>query len=185
MDVCQGLPPGSLEGWYLQEAASPPSLPPASFFLSYGEGATVGPPGGPEAQLEPELLAYGENAENEEQLPETNVLQVRHPGGRKWLAIHSLASLGAAPLPPPRNPPASCSGHVGKPRQSPMGGGQALVEPQQCREAALVLLLPESLGCQREQHRAGPLLLCSGPCHAGSPIPCSPAAPLTPKGCAP
>ncbi|XP_058037287.1 calmodulin-binding transcription activator 2 isoform X2 [Ahaetulla prasina] len=76
MDVCQGLPPSSLEGWYLQEAASPPSLPPASFFLSYGEGGSVGPPGGPEAQLEPELLAYGENAENEEQLPETDVLQV-------------------------------------------------------------------------------------------------------------
>lgn len=83
MDVCPGLPPGSLEGWYLQEATSPPSLPPASFFLSYGEGGSVGPPGGPEAQLEPELLAYGENAENEEQLPETDVLQVWHPGGRK------------------------------------------------------------------------------------------------------
>ncbi|KAK9398421.1 calmodulin-binding transcription activator 2 [Crotalus adamanteus] len=76
MDVCQGLPPGSLEGWYLQEAASPPRLPPASFFLSYGEGGPMGSLGGPEAELEPELLAYGENAENEEQLPETDVLQV-------------------------------------------------------------------------------------------------------------
>ncbi|XP_032091670.1 calmodulin-binding transcription activator 2 isoform X3 [Thamnophis elegans] len=76
MDVCQGLPPGSLEGWYLPEATSPPGLPPASFFLNYGEGATMGPLRGPEAQLEPELLAYGENAENEEQLPETDVLQV-------------------------------------------------------------------------------------------------------------
>lgn len=81
MDVCQGLPAGSLDGWYLQEAPSPPRLPPASFFLSYGEGGPMGPPGGPEAELEPELLAYGENAENEEQLPETDVLQVRRPGG--------------------------------------------------------------------------------------------------------
>ncbi|XP_025031455.1 calmodulin-binding transcription activator 2 [Python bivittatus] len=76
MDVCQGPAPGSMEGWYLQEAARPPSLPAASFFMSYSEGGIAGPPGGPDAELEPELLAYGENAENEEQLPATDVLQV-------------------------------------------------------------------------------------------------------------
>ncbi|XP_063157834.1 calmodulin-binding transcription activator 2 [Candoia aspera] len=76
MDVCQGPAPGSTEDWYLQEAASPPGLPPASFFMSYGEGGTAGPLGSPEAELEPALLAYGENTENEEQLPATDVLQV-------------------------------------------------------------------------------------------------------------
>ncbi|KAM3822202.1 calmodulin-binding transcription activator 2 isoform 2-T2 [Vipera latastei] len=76
MDVCQGLPASRLEGWYLQETASPPRLPPASSFLSYGEAGALGPPGGPEAELEPELLAFRENSENEERLPETDVLQV-------------------------------------------------------------------------------------------------------------
>ncbi|KAM6453266.1 calmodulin-binding transcription activator 2 isoform 2-T2 [Liasis olivaceus] len=76
MDICQGPAPGSMEGWYLQEAASPPGLPAASFFMSYGEGGITGPPGGPDVELEPELLAFGENAENEEQLPATDILQV-------------------------------------------------------------------------------------------------------------
>lgn len=123
MDVCQGLPAGSLEGWYLQEAASPPRLPPASFFLSYGEVGALGPPGGPEAELEPELLAYGENTENEEQLPETDVLQVWHPGGGQWLEHSFPGRSGGNSSASPTSPPASGGNHVGKPRQSPQGWG--------------------------------------------------------------
>lgn len=111
MDVCQGPAPGSIEGWYLQEAASPSGLPPTAFFMSYGEGGAAGPLGGPDAELEPELLAYGENAENEEQLPAPDVLQVRLPGGGGRLVASqivrssagprgdSTASLPAAPMP--------------------------------------------------------------------------------------
>ncbi|XP_053861289.1 calmodulin-binding transcription activator 2 isoform X3 [Malaclemys terrapin pileata] len=57
-----GPPP---EGWYLPAPPSPPGLRCSpSFFMDY-----EGPP-------EPELLAYGENAENEGYLPAPDVLQV-------------------------------------------------------------------------------------------------------------
>nr|XP_056719572.1 calmodulin-binding transcription activator 2 [Euleptes europaea] len=78
MDICQGTPaPGNVAGWYLQENANPSGLPHTPFFMDYDElGATEGQVGGPEADLEPELLSYGENAENEDYLPTTDVLQV-------------------------------------------------------------------------------------------------------------
>nr|XP_032618836.1 LOW QUALITY PROTEIN: calmodulin-binding transcription activator 1-like [Chelonoidis abingdonii] len=60
----------SPEGWYLQDPPSPPGLRCSPrFFMDY-----EGPP-------ERELLAYGENAENEGYLPATDVLQVVRAGG--------------------------------------------------------------------------------------------------------
>ncbi|XP_015283401.1 PREDICTED: calmodulin-binding transcription activator 2 [Gekko japonicus] len=80
MEVCRvPLPPGSVAGWYLRESASPPGLPQApSFLMDYDEvGAAGGQAGGPDdAALAPELLSYGENTENEDYLPTTDVLQV-------------------------------------------------------------------------------------------------------------
>ncbi|CAM5139072.1 unnamed protein product [Natator depressus] len=57
-----GPPP---EGWYLRDPPSPPGLRCSPHFFMDYEGAP-----------EPELLAYGENAENEGYLPATDVLQV-------------------------------------------------------------------------------------------------------------
>ncbi|KAJ7313307.1 hypothetical protein JRQ81_004596 [Phrynocephalus forsythii] len=76
MDVFCQAPPGHLSGWYLQEAPSPPTLPHAPFFMDYDEEGATGHASGPEPEMEPELLAFGENAENEEYLPATDVLQV-------------------------------------------------------------------------------------------------------------
>nr|XP_028557897.1 LOW QUALITY PROTEIN: calmodulin-binding transcription activator 2 [Podarcis muralis] len=76
MDVCQAPVPESIAGWYLRESPSPAHALPhaAPFFMDYDEvGAHAG---APEPDLEPELLGYGENAENEEYLPATDVLQV-------------------------------------------------------------------------------------------------------------
>ncbi|XP_042330126.1 calmodulin-binding transcription activator 2 isoform X2 [Sceloporus undulatus] len=73
MDVCQAppVPPAeSIAGWYLQETPHPP------FFMDYDEVGVTGHAGPPEPDLEPELLSYGENTENEEYLPSTDVLQV-------------------------------------------------------------------------------------------------------------
>ncbi|XP_060111786.1 calmodulin-binding transcription activator 2 [Heteronotia binoei] len=78
MDVCRG--PLVPDSWCLQENASPPLLPPHAppFLMDYDEvGAAGGPAGGPRADLEPELMSYGgENVENEDYLPATDVLQV-------------------------------------------------------------------------------------------------------------
>lgn len=81
MDVCRGPAPERITGWYLQEnGCSPPGLPQAPLFLmDCEEGGAVG---GPQADLEPELLSYGENVENEDYLPTTDVLQVSRGGGR-------------------------------------------------------------------------------------------------------
>ncbi|XP_077169132.1 calmodulin-binding transcription activator 2 isoform X2 [Paroedura picta] len=75
MDVCRAPAPESLaSGWYLPERASPPGLAQApSFFMDYDEGGAAG---GPSTDLEPDLLSYGENTENEGYLPATDVLQV-------------------------------------------------------------------------------------------------------------
>ncbi|KAJ6654986.1 hypothetical protein lerEdw1_006457 [Lerista edwardsae] len=77
MDTCQAPAPGTAASWFLQGTASPHSLPRApSFFMDCeGDGGT-GPLGGREPGLEPELLGYGENAENEGCLPAPDVLQV-------------------------------------------------------------------------------------------------------------
>lgn len=66
-----GPPP---EGWYLRDPPSPPGLRCSPHFFMDYEGAP-----------EPELLAYGENAENEGYLPATDVLQVPGRWRRGWL----------------------------------------------------------------------------------------------------
>uniref|UniRef100_A0ABM5EJQ0 Calmodulin-binding transcription activator 2 isoform X2 n=1 Tax=Pogona vitticeps TaxID=103695 RepID=A0ABM5EJQ0_9SAUR len=78
MDVCQAprAAPDSLLGWYLPETPRPPSLPHAPFFMDYDEEGATGHAGSPEPEMAPELLDYGENAENEGYLPATDVLQV-------------------------------------------------------------------------------------------------------------
>ncbi|KAL8176996.1 UNVERIFIED_CONTAM: hypothetical protein K2H54_040687, partial [Gekko kuhli] len=80
MEVCRvPLPPEGVAGWYLRESASPPGLPQGPpFLMDYDEvGAAGGQAGAPDdAALAPELLSYGENAENEDYLPTTDVLQV-------------------------------------------------------------------------------------------------------------
>ncbi|XP_062993601.1 LOW QUALITY PROTEIN: calmodulin-binding transcription activator 2 [Elgaria multicarinata webbii] len=76
MDVCQALAPDGVARWYLREAPSPHGLPHAPFFMDYDEVGAAGLAGGPEPDLAPELLGYGENAENEEYLPAADVLQV-------------------------------------------------------------------------------------------------------------
>ncbi|XP_053115431.1 calmodulin-binding transcription activator 2 isoform X2 [Hemicordylus capensis] len=76
MDVCQAPVPERLPGWYGREAPSPHGLPPAPFFMDCDQVGAAGHTEGPEPDLEPELLGYGENGENEEFLPATDVLQV-------------------------------------------------------------------------------------------------------------
>ncbi|XP_059573807.1 calmodulin-binding transcription activator 2 isoform X2 [Alligator mississippiensis] len=64
MDVCP--PPGGT--WYLPEPPSPPGTPAPPFFMDYEvESGAVAAPG---------LLGYSEDAENEDFLPPTDVLQV-------------------------------------------------------------------------------------------------------------
>ncbi|XP_054851068.1 calmodulin-binding transcription activator 2 isoform X2 [Eublepharis macularius] len=77
MDVCQAPVPENAARWELPEEASPNRLPPAPYVMDYTEvGATGGPAGAAGAALEPELLNFGENTENEDCLPSTDVLQV-------------------------------------------------------------------------------------------------------------
>ncbi|XP_033025459.1 calmodulin-binding transcription activator 2 isoform X4 [Lacerta agilis] len=78
MDVCHAPAPESISGWYLRESPSPAHALPhaAPFFMDYDEVGAAAHAGAPESDLEPELLGYGENAENEEYLPATDVLQV-------------------------------------------------------------------------------------------------------------
>ncbi|KAF7236739.1 Calmodulin-binding transcription activator 2 [Varanus komodoensis] len=76
MDVCQPPVPDGIARWYLRDAPSPPGLPHTPFFMDYDEVGAAALAGGTEPDLEPELLGYEENTENQGYLPAVDALQV-------------------------------------------------------------------------------------------------------------